>query len=150
MPHLSLKSPVGPLTLFAHDAAIFALEFGEAPKGTSSPVLEEARHQLNAYFTGRLERFDVPVAPAGTDFQKRVWRLMQDIPFGSSRTYGEMSRMLKSSARAVGGACGKNPIAIIIPCHRVLAAGGGIGGYSGGGGTDTKRILLRLEGLEIH
>jgi len=150
MPHLSLKSPVGPLTLFADDTVIFALEFGEAPKGTSSPVLEEARNQLGAYFTGRLEHFNIPVAPVGTDFQQRVWRLMQEIPFGSARTYGDMSRILKSSARAVGGACGKNPIAIIIPCHRVLAAGGGIGGYSGGGGTDTKRTLLRLEGFEIQ
>lgn len=149
MYHISLKSPVGPLTVFADEAAIFALEFGQAPKGVSSPLLDEAARQLNAYFTGRLDRFSVPVAPAGTDFQKRVWQLMLEIPFGRSRTYGEMSRILKSSARAVGGACGRNPVAIIIPCHRVLAAGGGIGGYSGGGGADTKRILLRLEGLEI-
>ncbi len=148
MTHLTLRSPVGPLSLFSDAAAtaIVALEFGKAPDGPSSPLLERARDQLNAYFAGRLTAFDLPLDPAGTAFQKNVWRLMVDIPIGHSRTYGDLARILKSSARAVGGACGKNPIAIIIPCHRVLAANGAIGGYSGGGGPDTKRFLLNLEG----
>ncbi len=150
MTHLCLQSPIGPLTLFSDtandDAAIIALEFGKAPKGAASPLLTEAARQLDAYFTGRLKTFDLPLAPAGTPFQQRVWRLMVDIPIGHSRAYGDLARDLKSSARAVGGACGRNPIAIIIPCHRVLAANGRIGGYSGGGGADTKRILLNLEG----
>ncbi len=149
MYHLTMPSPVGPLTLFADTGAIFALEFGKAPTGQGSPLLEEARHQLAAYFTGKLTLFDLPLSPAGTAFQKNVWKLMVDIPYGSSRTYGGLSDDLGSSPRAVGGACGKNPIAIIIPCHRVLAANRAVGGYSGGGGVDTKRILLRLEGLDI-
>jgi len=149
MNHLSMRSPVGPLTLFSDGAALIALEFGQAPDGPASPLLAEARRQLDAYFSGRLTAFDLPVSPAGTEFQRAVWRLMGDIPHGQSRTYGDLARALKSSARAVGGACGRNPIAIIIPCHRVVAAGGRLGGYSGGGGPDTKRILLRLEGLEI-
>ncbi len=149
MPHLDLKSPVGPLTLFCDDGdtAIIALEFGQAPGTSPSPLLKEAGAQLGAYFDGRLKQFDLPLAPHGTDFQRNVWRLMVDIPIGCSRTYGDLAQDLKSSARAVGGACGKNPIAIIIPCHRVLAASGRIGGYSGGDGPPTKRRLLRLEGL---
>ena len=149
MNHLSMKSPVGPLTLFADAETIIALEFGNAPAGPSSPILQEARKQLEAYFSGHLRCFNIPLSSNGTPFQQDVWRLMLEIPYGTSRTYGDLARGLKSSARAVGGACGKNPIAIIIPCHRVLAAGGRIGGYSGGTGAETKNALLRLEGLEI-
>ena len=148
MNYLCMKSPVGPLTVFSDGAAIIALEFGQAPESQTSPLMEEARRQLDAYFTGRLTSFDLPLSPAGTPFQQSVWQQMIEIPHGQSRSYGDLARILKSSARAVGGACGKNPIAIIIPCHRVLAAGGRIGGYSGGGGPETKRILLRLEGVE--
>ncbi len=146
MNHITLNSPVGQISVFADEDAIVALEFGKATDGQGSPLVAEAATQLQAYFTGKLHQFDLPLAPAGTDFQRRVWNLMVEIPYGSSRSYGELSRILKSSPRAVGGACARNPIAIMIPCHRVLAAGGAIGGYSGGVGTNAKRILLNLEG----
>jgi len=118
---------------------------GEMPKGDESPLLNRAVHQLNAYFFCGLRAFDLPVAPAGTPFQQAVWQQMQAIPYGEARTYGEIARWLRSAARAVGFACGRNPIPIIIPCHRVVAAGG-LGGFSGAGGVETKHWLLELEG----
>lgn len=100
---------------------------------------------LHAYFDGAPDPFaDLPLNPAGTPFQRRVWAAMQAIPRGRTRTYGELARDLRSSARAVGMACGANPIPIIIPCHRVTGSGC-LGGYSGGEGPDTKRYLLGLE-----
>jgi len=102
--------------------------------------------QLNAYFYCGLRKFELPLAPAGTVFRQRVWEEMVKIPYGQTRNYGEMARRLDSAARAIGGACGENPIPIIIPCHRVVASGPHIGGYSGRGGCDTKRALLELEG----
>jgi len=143
----TIKSPLGPLTLFSENDAIVALEFGEVTGGKSSPLLKEARFQLAAYFKGKLKGFDLPLKAAGTDFQKAVWNLMVEIPYGSTRSYGELSDELKSAPRAIGGACGKNPIPIIVPCHRILAANHKIGGFSGGEGTDTKVSLLRLEGV---
>jgi len=145
MAHLSLHSPLGPLTLFEEAGAIVALDWGRAPAGAATPLLSVAREQLDAYFTGRLKAFDLPLRPAGTPFQKAVWDLMRAIPYGATRTYGELAHELKSAPRAVGGACGRNPIPILIPCHRVLGAAGRLGGYSGGAGVDTKRALLRLE-----
>src|SRR5690606_13127856 len=82
----------------------------------------------------------------GTDFERRVWRAMIAIPQGRTQTYGEVARMLGSTPRAVGGACGANPIPLVIPCHRIVGAGGALGGYSGGRGAETKRFLLELEG----
>ncbi|MBL6932252.1 MAG: methylated-DNA--[protein]-cysteine S-methyltransferase [Rhodospirillales bacterium] len=145
----SFKSPFGDLTLFAEDEAIVVLEFGKGPDGDSSPLLKEARSQLEAYFRGKLQEFDLPLNTRGTPFQKAVWKLMLEIPYGSTRSYGELAGDLKSAARAVGGACGKNPIPIIVPCHRILAANHKIGGFSGGTGTDTKISLLRLEGVDL-
>ena len=145
----SVKSPLGDLMLFADDSAIIVLEFGNGPTGDSSPLLKEAGSQLVAYFEGKLKVFDLPLNARGTDFQKSVWELMLEIPYGSTRSYGEVANDLNSAPRAVGGACGKNPIPIIVPCHRILAANKGIGGFSGGTGTDTKIALLRLEGAAI-
>lgn len=145
----SIKSPIGPLTLFAEHDAIVVLEFGQGPEGTGSPLLSEAKSQLAAYFSGKLKRFDLPLNAHGTDFQKAVWNLMREIPCGHTRSYGDLAYDLDSGPRAVGGACGKNPIAIIVPCHRVVAAGQKIGGFSGDGGTDAKIALLRLEGVEF-
>lgn len=117
----------------------------DVPRGDDTPLLNRAVHQLNAYFFCGLRAFDLPVAPAGTPFQQAVWQQMQAIPYGEARTYGEIARWLRSAARAVGVACGRNPIPIIIPCHRVVAAGG-LGGFSGAGGVETKHWLLELEG----
>lgn len=145
MAHIRLDSPLGPLTVFEEMGAVVALEWGSAAEGSETPLLTKARNQLDAYFDGRLTRFDLPLRPAGTAFQKSVWKLMDEIPFGAVRTYGDLAVDLGSAPRAVGGACGRNPIPIIIPCHRVVGTGG-LGGYTGLGRVDTKGALLRLEG----
>ena len=147
---LSLASPVGPLTVTEQDGALVSLEWNAKAESETSPLLAEAQRQLEAYFAGTLASFDLPVEPAGTHHQRKVWRAMQEIAFGDYHTYGALSAAIRSSPRAVGTACGRNPIPIIIPCHRVLAAGGRIGGYSGSGGTDTKRFLLSLEGVALN
>ncbi len=147
MAHRTVHGPLGPITLFEEDGALVALEWGRAPPAGDTPLLHEAARQLDAYFSARLTAFDLPLAPKGTAFQKNVWALMQRIPFGQTRSYGALATDLNSAARAVGGACGRNPIAIIVPCHRIVAAGSAIGGFSGGAGKETKRWLLRHEGL---
>lgn len=149
MSSLAYNSPVGPLTLFEEDGAIVAVEWGWPPESDQplAPVLEQARDQLDAYFDGMLQRFDLPLAPMGTPFQKKVWQALAAIPYGTTRTYGQLAAELGTAPRALGGACGRNPLPIIVPCHRVLAADGGLGGYSGLDGTDTKEFLLRLEGV---
>lgn len=145
MAHLTFPSPLGPLTLFEDGGALVALEWGKAPAGDASALLAKGKAQLDAYFARRLKTFDLPIASAGTEFQRRVWKAMSRIPYGQTRTYGELAHGLKSAPRAVGGACGANPLPIIVPCHRVLGASGKLTGYSGGEGIDTKRYLLRLE-----
>ena len=147
--HLSIDSPVGPLTVTEQNNALAGLEWNGQTKGEASPLLAEAQRQLDAYFAGTLAAFDLPVAPAGTPHQRKVWQAMQQIASGDYQTYGALAAAIGSSPRAVGTACGRNPIPIIIPCHRVLAAGGRIGGYSGSGGTTTKCYLLSLEGVEL-
>ncbi|MCW2245077.1 methylated-DNA-[protein]-cysteine S-methyltransferase [Azospirillum fermentarium] len=143
---ITIDSPLGPLTITARDGAVTVLDWGGGDGTVSGdPLLDEAAAQLDAYFTGRLQRFDLPLQPAGTAFQRRVWDLMLTIPYGQTWTYGTMARHLGSAARAVGGACGRNPIPIIIPCHRVVGGGTSPGGYSGQGGLITKAHLLDLE-----
>lgn len=151
MPFISLNSPVGPLTIFADDNAIVAVDWGWPPETDEAPgpLLERARDQLEAYFDGKLEKFDLPLAPHGTVFQRKVWAAIAAIPFGKARTYGDLARELGTAPRALGGACGRNPIPIIIPCHRVLGTDGSLGGYSGMDGIDTKRALLDLEGVPL-
>jgi methylated-DNA-[protein]-cysteine S-methyltransferase len=144
LPQLSLHSPVGDLTLTEEDGAIVAVDWGWVEEQTASPLLAEARQQLQAYFDGDRLAFDLPLAPAGTAYQRRVWQALCDIPPGVTRTYADIARAVGGSPRAVGGANGRNPIPIVIPCHRVVATTG-IGGYSGGDGLPTKRFLLALE-----
>lgn len=148
MSYIAYNSPVGPLTLFEDDDHIVAVEWGWPPDSTEppSPLLERARDQLEAYFEGKLTDFDLPLAPAGTAFQKKVWQALSRIPFGTTRSYAELASELGTAPRALGGACGRNPLPILIPCHRVLAANRGLGGYSGMDGIETKRFLLKLEG----
>jgi len=145
MPSLSLPSPVGQLTIDEEDDAIVAIRWADAPAGNGSPLLTEAARQLDAYFSGKLSHFDLPLAPAGSAFEARVWSAMQLIPYGETRSYGDLASAVGSAPRPVGRACGRNPIPIVIPCHRVLARGG-LGGYSGAGGLATKQRLLALEG----
>jgi methylated-DNA-[protein]-cysteine S-methyltransferase len=145
MPEITVSSPLGPLTLTELDGAITRLDWGATRRGHETPLLREARRQLLAYFAGRLRAFDLPLSLAGSPFQQRVWQAMQRIPYGETRSYGELAHETDSGPRAVGTACGSNPIPIIVPCHRVLAAGRRIGGYSGGAGIETKRRLLEIE-----
>ena len=149
MPQLSMHSPVGDLTLTEEGDALVAIDWGWSPIQAETPLLHRAKAQLEEYFDGTRRSFDLPLAPAGTAFQKSVWRAMQAIPAGSTRTYGDLAADLRSAPRAVGQACGRNPLPIVIPCHRVLGSNGAIGGYSGEGGLDTKRDLLRLEGVPL-
>ena len=111
-----------------------------------TPLLLEARRQLEEYFAGLRAAFSLPLAPEGTDFQKAVWRELENIPYGETRTYGQIARALgnPNASRAVGMANHKNPVAIMIPCHRVIGADGSLTGYAGG--LDIKETLLRLEG----
>ena len=110
-----------------------------------TPLLAEAASQLDNYFNGSLRSFDLPLAPAGSPLQKDVCAEMLTIPFGETRTYGDLAKTLVKPAQAIGQACGHNPIPILIPCHRILASSG-LGGFSGGTGLETKVWLLKHEG----
>lgn len=142
---IAIDSPVGGLTITATADAIVAIGWDRSAGGEDTPLLAEARRQLDAYFARRLNHFDLPLLADGSPFEQRVWAAMRQIPLGQTRRYGELAMEIGSGPRAVGRACGHNPIPIVIPCHRVLARGG-LGGYSGGAGLPTKRLLLELEG----
>lgn len=145
-----LDSPVGRIRVTESDGAITVLAWTDDPAmPPTTKLLRDAATQLAEYFAGTRAAFDLPLAPAGTEHQKKVWAAMCEIPAGAVRSYGELAREIGSSARAVGTACGKNPIPIIVPCHRILATGGGIGGYSGRGSVATKSQLLDLEGYAV-
>ena len=153
---LLVDSPVGPLVLREERGRIVGLDWADAGRGgrptrtasrPGSPLLRRAATQLAQYFAGRRRAFDLPLDPGGTAFQKSVWETMRGIPFGATRTYGDLARALDTSPRAVGQACGRNPIAILVPCHRIVASAGALGGYSGRGGIATKKLLLTLEGV---
>ena len=141
----SLDSPVGPLTLWEEDGAVIRLDWGRFGGAAETDVLARAVAQLEAYFEGAREPFDLPLAPRGSEFQQQFYAALSAIPYGETRTYGQLAEALGVSAQAIGQACGANPIAILIPCHRVLAAEG-LGGYSGRRGIETKVALLKLEG----
>ncbi|NMM25386.1 MAG: methylated-DNA--[protein]-cysteine S-methyltransferase [Phycicoccus sp.] len=156
--HTVIDSVVGTLTLVADEGAIVGLymdlqrhrpdddALGEPDsRGREVEPFKAAADQLDAYFAGELTRFDVPLAPRGSEFQQRVWAALQEIPYGWTESYGELAERIGSpgGARAVGLANGKNPIGVIIPCHRVVGADGSLTGY--GGGLDRKKQLLDLE-----
>jgi len=147
---LVVDSPIGPLTLTAEDRALIAIDFG-APPGyadgipSADPVLAETARQLEAYFAGELRDFDLPLRPSGSPFQLGVWRALADIPYGETVSYGELAVRIgqPSAARAVGRANGRNPIAVVVPCHRVVGADGTLTGYAGG--LVRKADLLAIE-----
>jgi methylated-DNA-[protein]-cysteine S-methyltransferase len=156
--HTVIDSAVGRLTLVAEDGAIVGLymnlqrhrpddgDLGEPDRrGRQAAPFKAAVDQLDAYFAGALTRFTLPMAPRGSEFQQRVWTALQDIPYGQTESYGELAERIGSprAARAVGLANGKNPISIVIPCHRVVGSDGNLTGY--GGGLDRKKQLLDLE-----
>lgn len=143
-----MESPVGKLRLTACGGVITCLAWSTAQEDDTlgeAALLMRAVGQLKAYFAGELAVFDLPLAPPGSPFQHRVWTEMSRIPYGRTRTYGALARRVDGVARAVGQACGANPIPIIIPCHRVVAGGGRLGGFSGGRGAESKRALLSHE-----
>jgi methylated-DNA-[protein]-cysteine S-methyltransferase len=146
MPQLSLHTPLGDLTVSEEDGAIVALDWGRGRDQAETPLLRRAADQLQDYFDGTRTTFDLPLAPHGTAFQRKVWDALRAIPAGQTRSYAEIARQVGCRApRAIGQANGANPIPILIPCHRVVAADGSLGGYSGGEGGATKRYLLELE-----
>jgi methylated-DNA-[protein]-cysteine S-methyltransferase len=150
----TMDSPVGILTLVASDSGLVAILWenddpDRVKLGTiidqDRVVLTEAARQLRAYFDGRLTRFTVPLDFHGTDFQKSVWAALLTIPFGETRSYGEIARQIgrPTASRAVGAANGRNPISIIAPCHRVIGSSGSLTGFAGG--LEAKKLLLDLE-----
>lgn len=151
MPTRAMRTPIGRIRLTEQDGAITALSWrGKAgpeagPDEDDSPLLVEAERQLDAYFERRLEAFDLPLSPSGDELQLAVSQAMRAIPFGRTREYGEIARAVGAMPKDVGAACGRNTIAILIPCHRVVGATG-LGGFSAPGGVETKIALLRHEG----
>jgi methylated-DNA-[protein]-cysteine S-methyltransferase len=151
----TMNSPVGELKLVASEKALVAVlweqddplrvRLGEAAVRPSHPILDRAEEELNRYFAGTLTQFSVPIDLRGTPFQVQVWEALLAIPFGQTRTYGELAKQLGNpqASRAVGAANGKNPISIIVPCHRVIGSTGKLTGFAGG--LETKAQLLDLE-----
>ncbi len=150
MHEVVIDTPIGRVRLAANADALVRLDLPnrvDAPLAphTDHPVLKETIAQLEAYFAGELQTFDVPIAFEGTEFQRLAWHALVDIPYATTRSYAEQARAIgrPTAARAVGAANGKNPIAIIVPCHRVIGGNGSLTGY--GGGVETKRWLLDHE-----
>jgi methylated-DNA-[protein]-cysteine S-methyltransferase len=142
----SVETPIGPLLLSAEHGRLSGVTFAaRAETRSGEPVLLEAEAQLHAYFAGELERFELPLTPRGTAFQLSVWEALLEIPYGRTTTYSELAAAIgrPSACRAVGAANGRNPLAVIVPCHRVIGAAGALTGY--GGGLERKRLLLALE-----
>lgn len=140
------SSPLGPITVRTQNSSIVSLTFGDLGDHECTHLLLEVEAQLKAYFAGKLNVFDLPLFYTGTEFQNKVWSALREIPYGSTISYRELALKVGSPSafRAVGNANSKNPLPILIPCHRVIAHDGSLGGYSGG--LDYKRFLLSLEG----
>ena len=147
MPHLSLDGPVGPLTIVEESGFITRLMWDGNAAGPddATALLRRAGREIRAYFAGRRPDFDLPLKPHGAACEIKVWQVMAAIPYGETRTYGDIARATGIDARAVGRACSRNPIPILVPCHRVVAANG-LGGFSAPGGSAWKGKLLVLEG----
>ena len=147
-----IKSPMGMLTLTEENNALTSLAFtpDASPLPPETRLLQAAQQQLNEYFSGSRKQFTLPLNPVGTLFQRSVWRGLIEIPFGESRSYAQLAQMIgkPQACRAVGGANGKNPLPILIPCHRVIAADGHLGGYSAG--LERKIFLLQLENIPFY
>jgi methylated-DNA-[protein]-cysteine S-methyltransferase len=153
--YIELDSPVGRLKLVADEKHLVAIlwenekpnrvRLEEMELNPKHPVLKETSKQLKEYFAGKRKVFDLPLNPRGSDFQKSVWMALREIPFGETRTYGELAQGLGNpkASRAVGAANGKNPLSIVVPCHRVIGANGTLTGFAGG--LEAKGILLKIE-----
>ncbi len=149
--HTVVDSPVGPLTLVDQGGALAGLYMHEQRHLPTSfgpqddAVLPSVRAQLEAYFAGTLQEFDLPLATTGTPFQQQVWAALREVPYGTTCTYGDLAAAIgrPSAVRAVGAANGRNPVCVVVPCHRVVGAGGSLTGYAGG--LERKSWLLALE-----
>jgi len=149
---IEITSPLGPLRIVGSAQAVESIDWNldrasvTTDTADSCPLLDECARQLQAYFDGRLTAFDLPVAPAGTNFQQRVWQRLMAIPFGHTLSYGQLAETLQppTSPRAIGNAVGRNPISIVLPCHRVVGSRGDLTGFAGG--LDRKEWLLTHEG----
>ncbi len=159
------QSPIGPILLAADDSGLtglwfegqecYAFPLGIEREEREIQVLVETRHWLDLYFSGKQPDFDVPLHLTGTAFQNEIWKMIRAIAYGTTTTYGEIAREYaakmgfpRMSAQAVGGAVGRNPISILVPCHRVVGADGSLTGYAGG--LERKRFLLELEADSLH
>lgn len=149
-----IKVPTGCVRIFADECAVTAIDISDdLPRPPGAPrrntVVRAAEQQLREYFAGTRTAFDLPLAPAGTEFQQKVWSALRRIPFGRVRSYGEIARALHkpAAARAVGAACGRNPLPIVVPCHRVVGTTGNLTGFAGG--LEMKSWLLQHEGIEL-
>lgn len=151
--YVELETIVGQVYIIADEDAIVEIQFAQENKSLGdaqqqeTPLLHEAKRQLEEYFAGQRASFSLPLNPQGTEFQKKVWQQLEAIPYGETRSYGQIAAAVGNpkACRAVGGANHNNPIAIVIPCHRVIGANGKLTGY--GGGLDIKEKLLKLEGI---
>lgn len=144
---LKIATPIGEMTLMEENGAIVKLLLqtaADSGEQKETPLLKQGAKELAEYFRGERQKFDLPLAPVGTEFQRKVWQAMGRIPYGEVQTYGQLAQAITKpqAVRAVGGACHANPIPIIIPCHRVVAKGG-LGGF--GLGLEAKKILLKIE-----
>ena len=144
-----IRTPLGPMLLEEREGAVTALRFAAEAEDSSFPAPEtelakRTEAWLRAYFAGKNPAVDLPLAPAGTAFQRRVWQACCGVPYGETRSYGELARQIGCrSARAVGAALGRNPVWLLIPCHRIVGSGGGLTGYAGG--LEKKAALLAIE-----
>ncbi len=170
-----IASPVGAILIAATERGVCDISIGESEResllwlrkkygsvpvrheswagagGEGRAIIHDARHQIGEYLAGRLSSFDLPLDPAGTPFESMVWDEMTAIPYGETKSYGDLAEKVRrpKAARAVGMACARNPVPIVVPCHRIIRRDGGLGGYSAGRGLTVKRALLKLEGVRI-
>jgi methylated-DNA-[protein]-cysteine S-methyltransferase len=150
---MSVASPIGPITLIAQGERIIRVELGKKARTEGiSKVLTDAKKELDAYFSGKLERFSVPIDAVGTEFQKSVWKEIAKLSFGKTISYGEIAAKIGNPAasRAVGVAVGSNPTPLLVGCHRVLGSSGKITGFTGAKGIKTKAWLLEHEQIEFR
>ncbi|MCR9204166.1 MAG: methylated-DNA--[protein]-cysteine S-methyltransferase [Halobacteriovoraceae bacterium] len=153
--HLVISSPIGKLLLEADEKGITALQFladeeaMDFPQRTRNPLLTKAKSQVLEFLKGKRTSFNLPLNPKGTEFQKKVWNQLSRIPYGETKSYGQVARLVgnPSASRAVGGAANSNPLLLIVPCHRLVGSTGSLTGFACG--VEVKKSLLELEGLEV-
>lgn len=152
MKYRLLTTPIGQLRLVSEGTQLAAIEFegqyeDDTEQDLQDSVLARAAEQLQEYFAGQRTRFDLPLGASGTAFQQQVWRALQNIPYGETRSYSDIARSIdrQTAVRAVGAANGRNPLPVVVPCHRVIGSDGSLTGFAGG--LAAKRVLLQLEGV---